>query len=170
MTTSSRIKIKLPNGAEFDAEGSPDDVKAQYAAFVDLMKATPAPAAEKPQETKQPDGALANSDLGRIFDIEESGLISLKVLPSGEKRNSDALLMLMYGYLKIAKTENIYAVTLSRAAKKSGVIFDRVDRVMDVHTDLVRRGGLRRGATYTLNNQGVREAEKMTRKLIEELT
>lgn len=179
MADNHRIKIKLPNGAEFDAEGSPADVKAQYEAFVELMKAAPAavstPAAPlPPQENKGSSGITPGSStepdealIKRIFDLGTDGLISLKVLPHGDKAPADGLLLLLYGYRRIAQNENVFAVTLSRAATKSGIQFDRIDRTMDAHSAYVRRGGLRRGATYTLNNQGVAHAAQIAMTLLE---
>jgi hypothetical protein len=122
-----RIKIRLPSGAEFDAEGSPADVKAQYDAFLELMKAAPQVPA-KPAEAQEndkknqspmpplgdgpePDDAL----MKRIFDIATDGLVSLKVLPRGDNAQAQGLLLLLYGYRRISQIENVYAVTLSRA-------------------------------------------------------
>lgn len=167
---TNRIKIKLPNGAEFEAEGSAEDVKAQYEAFMDMMKAAPVapPAAVEPVKDPiktntagQLQGEPDDEFLKRIFDLGTDGLISLKVLPHGENAHSDGLLLLLYGYRRIPKTENVFAVTLSRAAAKSGIQFERLDRAMEQHAALVRRGGFKRGATYTLNNQGVARAAQI---------
>jgi hypothetical protein len=174
-----RIKIRLPSGAEFDAEGSPADVKAQYDAFLELMKAAPQVPA-KPAEAQEndkknqspmpplgdgpePDDAL----MKRIFDIATDGLVSLKVLPRGDNAQAQGLLLLLYGYRRISQIENVYAVTLSRAAAKSGIQFERLDRAMEPNTTYARRGGLRRGATYTLNNQGIAHAAQIAMTLPE---
>jgi hypothetical protein len=175
MANNHRIKIKLPDGSEFEAEGSPDDVKAQYDAFLDLMRATPkAPSADKKLgagggsiATGGGGGAPDDALMTRIFDRAEDGLISLKVLPPGENRQADGLLLLLYGYKRLAGTENVFAVTLSRAAKKSGILIDRTDRAMEPHKAYYGRGGVRRSATYTLNNQGVAFAERLAMQLLE---
>jgi hypothetical protein len=170
MTSNHRIKFRLPDGTEFDAEGTRDDVKADYAAFLDHLKQPPsvAPAAKpaipaSPLKEGDPDEAL----IKRIFDLGEDGTISLKVLPRGDNALADGLILLLYGYRRIAETENVFAVTLSRAATKSGIQFDRIDRAIEPHRAFVVRGGLRRSATYTLNNQGIAHAGRLAMTLLE---
>jgi hypothetical protein len=164
----SRIKVKIGD-AEFDAEGEPDDIKAQYEAFLDMLQDSQQRAPAPPAGSQGlPPGQKVEIDdaLKRVFDLGESGLISLKVLPRGDNAAADALLLLLFGYRKISGNESVFAVTLAKAAKKSGVIFERVDRAIEPHRNLVGRGGLRRGATYTINNQGIAEAEKMIPQLL----
>jgi hypothetical protein len=181
MADTHRIKIKLPNGAEFDAEGTAADVKAQYDAFLELMKAAPQVPPPKPtiqqpdngNRTQSPTPPLGDGPepddalMKRIFDISTDGLVSLKVLPRGDNAQAQGLLLLMYGYRRIAQNENPFAVTLARAATKSGIQYERLDRAMEPNTAFVRRGGVRRGATYTLNNQGIAHAAQIAMTLFD---
>jgi hypothetical protein len=170
--TNHRIKFKLPDGTEFEADGARDDVKADYAAFLDHLKS--AAPAKPPSSPKTPNNAGAvlegepdDALIKRIFDLAEDGLISLKVFPRGDNAEADGLLLLLYGYQRIAKNDHVFAVTLSRAARKSGLQFDRVDRLMETQRAYIGRGGQRRSTTYTLNNQGVAQAARIAMSLLE---
>lgn len=166
---ASKIKVKIGD-AEFEAEGEADDIKAQYAAFMELVKASPGAAQQVPNlphlNTPKP-GAEITGDaerdalLKKVFDLDTPGLVSLKILPRGENASADSMLLLLYGYRKLGTSEQVYAVTLAKAARKSGVVFDRTDRALEPHHALFGRGGFKRSTTYTLNNAGEREAERI---------
>ena len=162
-------KLKIKHGdIEFEAEGEPEDVKAQYEAFLAFAQSAPAP--PKPNVNTPPSGTPLTPDaefslMDRIFQHEKDGTVSLKVLPSGDRRSADALLLLLYGAHKVGGVENVFGTQLSKAAKISGVQIDRVDRTLEVHKQFYVRGGLKRGATYTLNNQGYPEAERIMKSI-----
>jgi len=111
----------------------------------------------------EPDEAL----IKRIFTLAEDGLISLKIRPQGDNALTDALLLLLYGYRRIAQKENVFAVTLSRAAAQSAFQIYRLDRAMEPLKQFVRRGGQRRSTTYTLTSPGVTEAARLAMTLLE---
>jgi len=168
----SKIKVRIGD-AEFEAEGAPEDIKAQYASFMEMLKVAPTipPPAQTPPDKPKP-GAEITGDaerdalLKKIFEIDTSGLISLRILPRGENAAADSMLLLLYGYRKLGAAERVFAVTLAKAARKSGVIFERTDRALEPHRALFGHAGLKRGTTYTLNNAGEREAERMLPTLI----
>jgi len=164
----AKIKIKHGN-SEFEAEGEPDDVRAQYEAFLAFAKAAPAavvPAAPPVTPAAQPPLVALDSGLAdRIFQKEKDGTVTLKVLPTGDRRASDAVLLLMYGAHRLGGVENVFGTQLAKAARISGVQIDRIDRTLEPHKALFVRGGLKRGATYTMNNQGYPEAEKIMQSI-----
>lgn len=177
MTDPHRIKIKI-NGAEFEAEGSSEDVKAQYQAFIDLMKMQPAAA---PEPKKNPgdevplketgagipggDSGLSDELLARVFQVSKDGVVSLRVLPKSAQRDADALLLLVYGYKRLKNADNIFGTQLMKAAKFSGIQVDRIDRSFGSNGQYLIRGGRKRSANYTLNNLGISAAEDMVKMI-----
>ncbi|HEY1507255.1 MAG TPA: hypothetical protein VGF92_23335 [Stellaceae bacterium] len=180
MADTSRIKIKI-NGAEFEAEGTPEDVKAQYEAFVELMKAAPSPSAPPqppPKAATPPDSGNGASEqsaprsvaadfLNRIYDYRKDGTVTLKVLPKGQNRDADALLLLLYGYKQYKDADNVFGAQLMKAAKLSGIQVERIDRALAPHSSYLIRGGRKRSANYTLNNQGITAAEAITKTIFD---
>jgi hypothetical protein len=170
MGDNHRIKVKIGN-AEFEAEGGAEDVKAQYEAFLALLKSSPSthsPPTTRDPEQERPDAAsLDDALLSRVFQTGKDGVVSLKVLPRSEQREADALLLLLFGYRRIQKVDNVFGTQLAKAARASGIGVERIDRTLDTHASLFIRGGRRRGAKYTLNNQGVAAAERLVRKIFD---
>lgn len=160
----ARLKIKHGD-AEFEAEGDPAEIQAQYAAFLDLLKLAPAQQTPKSNTPMPADGQGAGGEdrelLNRIFVTGKDGAVTLRVLPPGERRDADALLLLLYGAHRLGGMQNVFGAYLGKVARMSGVQIDRIDRVIDAHSQYFVRGGFKRGATYTLNNQGYLEAERI---------
>src|SRR5712664_3787251 len=95
-----RIKVKLGD-AEFDAEGKPEDVKAQYDAFLKLLASLPKTQAfpTKPATPDKPtppsSGEVERGLLDRVYRSGDD-VLSLAALPTGEAREADAMLALLY--------------------------------------------------------------------------
>jgi hypothetical protein len=160
-----RIKLKIGD-AEFDAEGDAEIVKSQFEQWLALVKDKPAAAAATAVQS-QPAGGQTDALLARVFAQRPDGTVTLKVLPKGKTRESDALLLLLYGYKRVKGTENIYGTQLMKAARFSGVQLERIDRTLNVHQQFFMRGGQRRSANYTLNNRGVARAEEIMAEIFE---
>lgn len=181
-----RVRVNLGN-AEFDAEGDKDTVMEQYRLFLDAVRAAPpapapaesspppaAPAASErplnsellgltrddPSVSNGPSDALTADLMARIFSTDR-GVVSLRLLPQGRQRDADAILMLLYGYAKLQGETHVLGTALMKAARQSGILIDRIDRVIAQHNGLFIRGGARKGARYALNNQGEARAKAM---------
>lgn len=174
MEQAHRIKIKIGN-AEFDAEGSPELVKEQFKEF---MAAISLMGSDKPLSivpTGTPDvppnpapsdkSGVDASILERIFMRGDP--LSLAALPKSDNANPDALLVLLYGYTKILGQPQVTGTMLMKSAKKSGVNVDRIDRVINAHTDFILSAGAKKGMRYSLNNRGVQAAEQIIRATME---
>jgi hypothetical protein len=97
--------------------------------------------------------------LQRAFRIEGEQ-VSLRVLPpTNGSRDADALVLLLYGYLRINNQQDVSADALMAAARQSGIQRDRIDRT--VPSEFVNRGGARKGVRYSLNNRGIIKAEEL---------
>jgi hypothetical protein len=172
-----RIKMKI-GVHEFEAEGPQDLVTAQFDAFKELISSGPkgVTAPNAASAFTQTNGSAINpatptdvsqAILDRVFS--KGNPLSLAALPSGDNAASNALLILLYGFLKINGEQNVTGTMLNKAAKKSGVVnIDRIDRAMSVHQpDLVLTAGAKKGRKYSLNNRGIARAEEIIRTLVQ---
>jgi hypothetical protein len=174
-----KLQIKI-GSAEFTAEGPEETVKEAYDAF---MKAIMTPAvgpavgavtgssnakgisiaAADLSMTGHPplvliQGALDATVLERAFK-REGEIISLRHLPPTPNKIADAAIVLMYGYMKITGIEDVPVTKLNEGLRRSGLNLSRLDRELGVNHALFRKGGQRSGGRYTLNNQGIKQAE-----------
>jgi hypothetical protein len=182
-----KVKLRLPNGAEFEAEGAKETVDAQLTAFMKLMADMPMPTAELPKaihpasaifpSPSSPVGSaaavppelpspLTDEILSRVFRRDRDS-ISLLAMPRGERSEGDTLIALLYAYQQLLNQPAVTGVTLSQAARQSGLSLSRLDRVMESQAQYIMAAGARRGRRYSLNNRGVRYAEDLIRRLVE---
>lgn len=177
MASMETAKIRVRHGnSEFEAEGPPELVKAQYEKFLETLKTQPELLASEPNslsavpsiatssatsDRESPSGPLIHSDhLDQIFQLRGK-MVSLLALPKSEKSAPDAMIMLLYGFETLTDTAAVTGVTLAAAARQSGVQIGRVDTVMNGLTEFVNAGGARRGRRYSLNNRGRKRAEEL---------
>ena len=86
-------------------------------------------------------------------------MVSLNMLPSkSTTKESDTLLMLLYGYAVLKGQDMMLGTQLIRAARQSGISLDRIDRALVKYDSLLLKGGQRKGRKYGLNNQGKKKA------------
>lgn len=166
MPGNYRLKITVGEDV-FDAEGPEAAVKEQFAEFRSLVEEraktqkpgnTPAtPEGNGARHAAPPAGDLHS----RVFQQSPDGTVSLKVLPKGKDKDADALLLILYGFQKLKGQDNIFGTRMSKAAQISGVSVSRIDKALERHSDYYIRGGQRRSANYTLNNQGITKAEEI---------
>jgi hypothetical protein len=164
-----RLKTRLPNGAEFEAEGTEAVVQALFDKFLEASRgASPAPV--KPiriaDEESGDNRAIVEEPqispfLNRIVTKDKASEISLTALPKTQNRDADALLILLYGFQEILGRHAVTGVALKKAAKQSGIQLLRVDRLLGPYGDLVNVAGFKKGRRYGLNNQGVRKAQQI---------
>jgi hypothetical protein len=105
--------------------------------------------------------------LARAFRNDGDGTVSLNALPRTEKKDSDALLALLYGFNFILKKESVLCGDLLTAAKMSGLTVTRADRLLNGCNGFVTKAGHKRGAKYGLTNPGIAHAEQIVNKLFE---
>lgn len=168
MPESHRIKVKFGT-AEFEAEGEPEAVQAQYSQFLEILAKAPAAAANAasaPVEKRTSGTDEIDSDTAaKIFGAAADGTVSLLILPKGENKEIDAFLLLLYAYRRQGH-DRVLGTQILRSGAQSGIsvraanVYPTVDR-------FVLRGGQRKGTTYQLNNQGVIQAQEIARKLLD---
>lgn len=180
MTDPYRLKTRLPNGAEFEAEGTEDSVRTLFEKFLEAIKTTPAPAAAPvipppaaPREGGNGGGApatrlvsVSQETLDRLFVLDNDGGVTLRALPSTQDRPADSLILLIYGYRALKNEQSVTGTELKGSARQSGIQIERIDRVLSPYDSFVTWAGIKKGRRYGLNNQGLRRAEDLMTQIL----
>lgn len=87
--------------------------------------------------------------------------VSLRVLPQGNDSAAEAILLLIYGFQTIRNENEVGALELTEAARRSGITLSRIDRTIARMTGLIRKGGRKRGTRYQLTNPGINRSEEL---------
>lgn len=176
---TNRIKIKIGD-AEFEAEGPSEIINAQFEAFMKAVSGRPNGSPVTPVTQAQHSAAaamvlaqaqaatqsLTQDMLDRVFRQNEH--LSLAALPHGENADSDAMLAILYGYLKLKNENTVTGTSLMKSAKISGVTIGRVDRIMGLHMpDYVLAAGVKKARRYQLNNRGIAKAEEIIKAVLQ---
>ena len=157
-----KLQIKIGN-AEFLAEGPEATVKDAYEQFLKTLAGSPPTVAQASNRQSGREtitgGPIDISVLDQVF-VKDGDVVSLRHLPTGATAAADAAILLLYGYRRLAGLEDVPVMRLNEGLRKSGLNFDRVDRFIAIHSTLYRKGGQKSGSRYSLNNQGVAQAER----------
>jgi uncharacterized protein YaaW (UPF0174 family) len=167
MNDIKRVPFRLKHGdSELETEVPEDQVQAMYAQFLEKIGSdTKQPAGVNPDHA---DGgtAIDETQLGRIFEVKPSGIVTLRRPPKGENQEADALLLIIYGFRKIKQQEEVLATNLLAAAEYLGLKSYRPAHALAGYLDqYVIRGGLKKGSWYGLTTQGVLKAEEVLSKM-----
>src|SRR5450759_5775481 len=113
---SQKLRVKI-GVHEFDAEGPPEAVSAQFEAWRSMVASLGQDqgAAQKVRDQKphvgdhNGDGGVGPVALASdIFNFDEKRkLLSLTVHPTGEARDADALLLLLGGYKQVRQLDEV---------------------------------------------------------------
>lgn len=175
-----RLAVKLPAGAEFEAEGNEETVKELFQQFLEAVRMVPTPAPVPATATNKiiplqddleleagdamPSPAAMTIDrvtLDRLFAIDRTGTVSLKALPRGEDRGAEALVALLYGFNVMRGETDVTAVRLMKAARQSGIQVARLDRTISTQERFINSAGFGKGKRYGLNNPGLNRAQEI---------
>ncbi|MCZ6690895.1 MAG: hypothetical protein O7H41_14985 [Planctomycetota bacterium] len=180
MGENYRIKTSI-GAAEFEAEGTKKDVREDYQKFLDAVRvvgqAALAPSHEnagKQQREGEGDNPPkrgpvtrpSDADLKRIYD-DDNGRLSLLVQTDGEDAMLDGVLALLFGYRTLLEESNIKTLALKEGVEKSGLVFERMDRLAGANRTLIRSGGVKKGKTYSATNAGLLRGRKVFDSLCE---
>lgn len=175
-----RLRVKI-GPHEFEAEGSEESVIAQFNEFKKLIETVPVPG---PSLSLTPTtGSLSThphaptsiemSRLEPLFSNDERrGLVSLRIIPTGERRDSDATLLVLLGF-KLLRNEDVVPVTSLKAAlQQSGCEPKRVDRAAEPYRKegLLLKGGKGKGGKYRITNKGISRAHEIMESMLEQVT
>lgn len=143
-----RLRLKLPSGAELEAEGSPDFVQQERRAF--LEESRPQPAKGGMGEGQ----GYAPPAWNDVLDTR-SGNIQLRAKPPG-RTDKEACLVLLAGAAALLNAPKPTAAQLARWLRASGYPIGRVDRVLAaaVERGEILASGSRRARRYELTGPG----------------
>jgi hypothetical protein len=184
MEAISKLRVKVGIN-EFEAEGLPEQVTAQYEAWKELIEKTPQSAAATPSVPVIPSSAVTEvktregffSTPWDIFGGDHDGdLMSLRVHPpAGETRDADAILLVLYGYRKAGNQgEGVVEVPVTKLKESldvSGLKISRIDRAAApyVKTGYILKAGRAKGGVYRLTVTGYARAEELAQRLFARL-
>ncbi len=158
MSEAARVRLKLPNGAEFEASGDPDFIRAERGAFLDLQQEPSA------AQNAAPGASLA--DWGAIAETQGSN-VQLRAKLKNDKTHKDACLVLLAAAQKLLNLKRPTAAQLARWLRASGYPVGRVDRAI---AEALQRGemlasGSRRARRYELTGPGLLKATLLAEQL-----
>jgi hypothetical protein len=153
-----KIHLKLPNGAELEAEGSPEFVTSERREFLTLQTAAATAAPEggsPPAATPRlpPGGPLVAWDAV----IEAKGdSIQLRSKLRGDRTEKDACLVLLAAAQTILRNQKPTSSQLAKWLRASGYPISRVDRLLQEALDQgeILASGSRRARRYELSGPG----------------
>ena len=175
---SDRIKLRMKIGVhEFEAEGPHDLVAAHFETWMRLTAvASPAASGDAGgvHASAIASGHAASAGVGdaemlKLFTVDTANKsIRLRVTLTGQRRNADAGLMILYAYHKWFPNEEVHAARLQAAMTASGYRLKRLDRALARYlgAGLLRKGGRRKRAIYAVSTQGERHAVAVVRHLL----
>lgn len=148
--TAHRVRLKLPNGAELEAEGEAEFVRREREEFV--LRQTPvesAPGAVGP-------GREPRIDWGAVVEARNGGLTLRGKIPGGDKAGKDACLVLLMASERLLSQPKPTATLLGKWLRTSGYPVGRMDRTLQ---DAITQGellstGSRRSRRYELTAAG----------------
>ena len=165
---------------EFEADGPPDVVASQLAIWKDLIGSvgagpTASPAASesrgqssgisKDDARTQP---LQDDGAARIFQADDrSDLVTLRVHPRGDQRESEALLLLVLGFKLLRNVEDVLVTKLKESVRVSGLSIDRIDRAAEpsLNGRLMLKSGRGKGGRYRLTHTGLEMARRIANEI-----
>lgn len=144
-----RVRLKLPNGAELEAEGDAEFVRQERAEFV--LRQTPLEPAPGAGSQREP-----RVDWNAVVEARAGGLTLRGKIPGGDKAGKDACLVLLMASERLLSQPKPTATLLAKWLRASGYPLGRMDRTLQ---DAVSQGellssGSRRSRRYELTAAG----------------
>lgn len=158
---STKLKLKIGEH-EFEAEGPPDIVQAQFEAFRQLVSAAPS----KPSTTPPaPPSGVGNEDvaLDKIMQ-HDSRIVSLTI---GGESLQDEVLLLLLGQMRFRQNESVTGGEILEGLRQQRGTVGRIDYRLAQMADagMIRSFGTRRARRYRLTNQGLTRAQELAATL-----
>lgn len=164
-----RLRLKLPSGAEFEAEGSPEFVTGERKEFLGShheappQQRTQAPAAPEPAQAAPASSAAMARPIEPNWTelIEIHGPhIQLRAKLKGGGTEKEACLVLLAASQRVLRLPKPTAAQLARWMRLSGYPIQRVDRVIQdtLENGDILASGSRRGRRYELSSPGLAKA------------
>jgi len=171
ITGMAETRLRLRVGSnEFEAEGSREFVESQVEAWKHLFSGTARQ--NEPAERESPQDGSEERDPSDVFSVdEERSMVSLTTQPTGDQREADAALLILYGFRALAEQETVLVGRVKDALEESGFRPGRIDRILAPHvkSGLVLKSGQGKGSKYRLSNTGLSSARGLAQSLAAQL-
>jgi len=159
--SAHRVRVKLPSGAELEAEGDAEFVRREREDF--YLRQAPPPAAAR----AEPAGREPRVDWHAAVETKSGGLVLRGKLPDGDKLGRDACLVLLAASGQLLSQPKPTAAMLGKWLRASGYPIGRLDRVL---SDALSQGellstGSRRSRRYELTSTGKIKALLLAERL-----
>lgn len=156
-----RVRLKLPNGAELEAEGDAEFVRQERMEFV--LQQTPTAA----QAAQQAAAREPRVDWNAVVVAKSGGLTLRGKIPGGDKGGKDACLVLLMASERLLSQPKPTAAMLGKWLRTSGYPIGRMDRTLQ---DAIAQGellssGSRRARRYELTASGKIKALLLSEQL-----
>jgi len=151
MSVPHRLRLKLPNGAELEAEGDAEFVRQEREDFI--IRQNPPQATET---ARIEGGREPRVDWNAVVEARNGGLTLRGKLPGGDKSGKDACLALLMASERLLNQPKPTAAMLAKWLRASGYPVGRMDRTLQ---DAISQGellssGSRRSRRYELTASG----------------
>lgn len=149
--TSHRVRLKLPNGAELEAEGDAEFVRREREDF--LIRQTPLSGSETGPGAA---GREPRVDWNAVVEAKSGGLTLRGKILGTDKGGKDACLVLLMASERLLSQPKPTAAMLGKWLRTSGYPVGRMDRTLQ---DAISQGellssGSRRARRYELTASG----------------
>lgn len=171
MTQSAcRLRLKLPNGAELEAEGSQEFVSLERQEFLGTLQGKNLPLYNRGPSPAAPPGT-PNISWETITELKGRN-IQLRTKLQGDRSEKDACLVLLAASHKLLSQPKPTAAMLAKWLRTSGYPVQRMDRALQ---DAVEQGeilssGSRRARRYELTAPGRLKAHILANQLTATIT
>lgn len=164
---TAKVRMKIGEH-EFEAEGTPESVQAQFEAFRSILSTLDTkPKAVKIESSVEAEESKDDSAHVRLDRIMKSQgrVVSLTALPTAIE---DAALLILLGNREMRDNEAATGGEIGDGLAQSGRPVDRVDRIVSklIADALVLKSGIKRSSRYRLSNLGHQKALAVARELI----
>lgn len=165
--TTLKMRFRLPNGEEFEAEGPREFIESQRNYFLTLIGQVPlgqaqshisSPTASKEHTEKYLWERLLRED-GEILILRRKAKLSIPEIAS----------LLIAGARILLEREEYSALELAKSLKASGIVGGRLDRALspEIQSGRLVAQGSKRGRTYRLSEEGFTRAFVLAEKLFQ---
>ena len=156
-TGRSRIRIRLPSGAEIETEGTEEFARQEAQRLLAHL--------ESPAISRSASSDPAQALWAEIVDTHQKGLL-LRSRPSPQAA-ADACLLLLGAAKTLLSQSKPTATQLARWLRLSGCPVKRVDRVLngEVQKGDILASGARRSRRYELSAAGFKHANLLASQL-----
>lgn len=167
---STKLKMKIGDH-EFEAEGPPDVVQAQFQVFRELVGAMPQtqPAPQQQQQQQPAQNGGANLALDRIMRHDDR-VVSLTVRGDSVE---DEILLLLLGQRHYRQNDSVTGGEILEGLRLTRGAVNRIDYQlsrMAEHDGTILSFGTRRARRYRLTNQGAAQAAALAATLVQRVT